>query len=144
MKATRSLTTSSRHRSEGVLLVALAGAVAAWLVPRGPVTTREALVAVVAALLVGLGAAWLARTRWILLIAPLTFMAVFELLRIRVDGPTVDGITPNGLYGVIALVAGRGIDALLMLLPLTVGCAWGLVLARRFRLTPKPSTAKAE
>jgi pimeloyl-ACP methyl ester carboxylesterase len=53
-------------------------------------------------------------------------------VRIRVDGPTVDGIALNGLYGVIALIGGRGIDALLMLLPLTVGCGWGLVVARRF------------
>jgi pimeloyl-ACP methyl ester carboxylesterase len=57
VKANRFLTGPSRHRSEGVLLVALAGAVAAWLASRGPVTTREALVAVAAALLVGLGAA---------------------------------------------------------------------------------------
>jgi hypothetical protein len=59
-------------------------------------------------------------------------MAVFELARIRVEGPTVDGIDLGGLYGVIALIGGRGIDALLMLLPLIVGCGWGVVLGRRY------------
>ena len=115
----------------GVLLVGFAGAVAGWLLPRGPVTTAEAMVTLLAALAVGVGAGWSARTRWVLLGAPVTFMVVFELARMRVDGPTVDGIPVNGLYGVIALVGGRGVDALLVMLPLLVGCGWGLVLARR-------------
>jgi hypothetical protein len=84
-------------------------------------------------LLAVLVASWLARSAWILLVAPITFVVVFDLARIRVEGPTVDGIDLSGLYGVIALVRGRGIDALLMLLPLIVGCGWGAVLSRRSR-----------
>ena len=84
-------------------------------------------------LLAGLVAGWLARSAWILLVAPITFVVVFELARIRVESPTVDGVDLSGLYGVIALVRGRGIDALLMLLPLIVGCGWGAVLSRRSR-----------
>ncbi|MCU1633028.1 MAG: hypothetical protein JWM61_1680 [Micrococcaceae bacterium] len=116
----------------GVLVVLLAGLVAGWLLPRGPVTTAAAVLTLAVALMAGLGAGWLARTAWILLIAPVAFMGVFELARIRVDGPTVDGIDLSGIYGIIALVGGRGIDALLMLLPLIVGCGWGFVLARRY------------
>jgi proline iminopeptidase len=124
----------------GMMLVALAGVVVGWLLPRGPVTTLEAIVALIALLGFGCGAGWLTRTRWILLVAPLTFMVVFELVRMRVEGPTVDGIALNGLYGVIALIGGRGIDAVLMLLPLTVGCAWGVVLVRRFGRTADQSS----
>jgi proline iminopeptidase len=116
----------------GVLVVMLAGLVAGRLLPRGPVTVPAALFALTVALAVGLGAGWLARFAWILLIAPFTFMAVFELARVRVEGPTVSGIDLGGLYGIIALIGGRGIDALLMLPPLIVGCGWGVVLGRRY------------
>jgi proline iminopeptidase len=119
----------------GALVVALVAVVAGWVLPRGPVTTREAILALVVAMGVGLAGGWVTRTRWILLVAPVTFMVVFEVVRMRVDGPTVDGIALNGLYGVIAVIGGRGIDAVLMLLPLTVGCAWGVVLVRRFERT---------
>ena len=128
-----------RPAATGALVVAVAAAVAGWLAPRGPVTTPEAVVALVAALAVGFGSGWLAKTRWMMLAAPVTFMAVFEVARVGTDGPTVDGIALGDLYGVIALVGGRGIDALLMLLPLVVGCSWGLLLARRLdRTAPGP------
>jgi proline iminopeptidase len=133
------LRSATGRSAAGVLLIGFAGAVAGWLLPRGPLTTAEAVVALLTALAVGAGAGWLTRARWILLVAPVTIMAVFELVRMRVDGPTVDGISLNGLYGVIAFVGGRGIDAALVLLPLIVGCSWGLVLARR--LHPSPAMA---
>jgi proline iminopeptidase len=133
---TKLVPTALTGRAAGILVVGLAGALAGWLLPRGPVTTPEAVIALVAALAVGFSAGWLAQTRWMLLAAPLAFMAVFEVSRMRVEGPTVDGIAVNGLYGVIALVGGRGIDAVLILLPLTVGCAWGLVVARQLSSSP--------
>jgi pimeloyl-ACP methyl ester carboxylesterase len=113
------------------------GAVAGWLTPRGPVTTVEALTAVVAALAVGVASGWLMRSRWAMLIAPLTFMLVFELARMRVDGPTVDGIRLDGIYGVIALIGGRGVDALLLLLPMVVGVSYGVLLANRRGTEPQ-------
>jgi proline iminopeptidase len=90
----------------------------------------------VATLGVGFGAGWLMRSRWALLMAPAVFMLAFELARMRANGPTVDAVTLDGLYGVIALVGGRGIDAILMLLPLTVGVSYGALLARRSTSTP--------
>ncbi len=123
-----------RPAAAGVLVVATAAAVMGWLIPRGPVTTPEAVLALVAALAVGFGSGWSANSRWMLLAAPVTFMLAFEVARVRTDGPTVDGIAVGGLYGVIAFVGGRGIDALLMLLPLIVGCSWGLLVARRLAL----------
>jgi pimeloyl-ACP methyl ester carboxylesterase len=120
------------------LVPVVAGALAGWLIPRGPVTTAEALIAVASALLVGFATGWLMRTRWAMLVAPVTFMLVFELARMRVDGPTVDGIRLDGIYGVIALVAGRGIDALLILLPMVVGVSYGIALAKRIQGPPDP------
>lgn len=108
-----------------------AGVVAGWLIPRGPVTTVETLSAVVVAFAVGFAAGWLMRSRWAMLIAPATFMLAFELARMRVDGPTVDGLRLDGIYGLIALVAGRGVDALLILLPMVVGVSYGVILAKR-------------
>ena len=92
----------------GALAVAIAwGALAGWWTPRGPVTTVEALVAVAASLVVGVVGGWLTRSRWAMLLAPVTFVAVFELTRLRVDGPMADGIHAS-FYGAIALITGRG------------------------------------
>ena len=110
-----------------------AGLLAGWLIPRGPVTTLQAVTALIAAVLVGAATGWWTRSRWSMVLAPATFMLVFELARVRVDGPTVDGIRLDGMYGVIALVAGRGVDAVLLLLPMIVGASYGAALARRSR-----------
>lgn len=131
MSETESSTITTGRVAAAVVLIALAGAVIGWLLPRGPVTTAQALVSLVALVAVGVGAGWLLRTRWAVVIAPVVFVAVFELARMRIEGPTVDGISLSGLYGIIALVGGRGIDALLLVLPLVVGSAWGVFLVRR-------------
>ncbi len=130
--------TASFTRRGGQWLVAAspaaaAGLVAGWLIPRGPVTTAEAVTALLAAILVGAATGWWTRSRWAMVLAPVTFMLVFELARMRVDGPTVDGIRLDGIYGVMALIAGRGVDAVLILLPMIVGASYGAALARRYR-----------
>jgi hypothetical protein len=61
------------------------------------------------------------RSRWAMVLAPAVFMLAFELARMRVDGPTVDDVRVGNLYGLVMLVAGRGVDAVLMLLPMIVG-----------------------
>ena len=108
-----------------VALMASMAVLAGWLIPRGPATTAEAVFTVMAALVLGFAVGWLIRSRWALLLAPAVFMLVFELVRMRANGPTVDGITLDGLYGVIAFVGGRGIDAVLILLPLMLGVSYG-------------------
>jgi pimeloyl-ACP methyl ester carboxylesterase len=110
---------------------ALAGILAGWLIPRGPATTVEAVVALFAALGVGIAAGRVAGSRWALLAAPVAFAAAFELARMRADGPTVDGIRLDGIYGVLMLISGRGVDALVMLLPMVLGAGYGVVLHRR-------------
>ncbi len=111
--------------------VVLLGAVVGWVFPRGPVTTLQALGCIAGACMAGLCAGWLMRSGWAILVVALLFMASFEVARLRIEGPTVDGVSVSNLYGIIALVGGRGVDAVLLLLPLLVGCGWGLAVAAR-------------
>ncbi|GAB3405368.1 alpha/beta fold hydrolase [Flindersiella endophytica] len=114
----------------GLLAPVLWGALAGWLTPRGPLTVAAALVSIVVSLGVGLAAGWILRSRWALPAAPVLFSGTFELVRLGATGPTVDA--PHlSLLGVLALVAGRGVHALLTLLPMLVGAAYGAGLARR-------------
>ena len=112
-----------------VAIPAVWGLVAAAWTPRGPLTTSTALSSILVSLVVGLMAGFLMRSRWAMLVAPVTFAAVFELARMSVDGPMVDGIHLT-MYGAIALVTGRAFHALLSLLPLVLGAAVGAGVAR--------------
>lgn len=51
-------------------IAATAAAIAGWLVPRGPVTTPEAAIALVVAIVVGFAASWVMRSRWALVLVP--------------------------------------------------------------------------
>jgi proline iminopeptidase len=119
-------------------LAAGAGLVSAWLTPRGPITTAQALASLGGALVIGLLSGLAMRSRWSLLVTPLVFMIVFELARLGVDGPTVDGIHLGSMLGVIAFVLGRGLHGLLVLAPMAVGAAYGVWLAARLgpRISP--------
>ncbi len=111
----------------GVALAA--GLVAAWLTPRGPATTTEALGWIVGTILVGLVAGWLSGTRWSMLLGPIAFTVAFEVGRQGSVGPTVDAVQLGSTYGIIAFVVGRGLTYLLALLPLALGNLVGVQLA---------------
>lgn len=116
------------------LLVAVAyGLVAGWWTPRGPVSTMEGLSAMGMGLLVGCIAGLLLRTRWAMLVAPVTFALAFEAARLGTSGPTVDGIHLTSTYGFMAFAVGRGVHALLALLPMVLGAALGAAMSRRLR-----------
>ena len=72
--------------------------------------------------------------------APVVFAVAFES-RTPLGGPTVDA--PHlSTYGVFALVVGRGLHALLSLLPIVVGAAWGaFAVARRDSSCPGVGSA---
>ncbi|MCA0377607.1 MAG: alpha/beta hydrolase [Gemmatimonadetes bacterium] len=107
------------------------GALAGVLTPRTPQTTASALTSIIVSLAVGVAAGLLTRSRWAILVVPVVFAVSFEIARIPVDGPTVD-TAHFSTYGVFALVVGRGFHALLSLLPMAMGAAWGaLAQARR-------------
>jgi pimeloyl-ACP methyl ester carboxylesterase len=112
-----------------VLAFALASA---WLMPRGPVTTTEALVTMAVALVVGLVVGAATGSRWALLLAPAAFVAVFELARIGAWGPTVDAPASAGMLHVLAFLLGRAPQWLLTVVPLLLGTLVGLALAPRF------------
>jgi pimeloyl-ACP methyl ester carboxylesterase len=107
------------------------GLISAWLAPRGPVTTSEALISMGAALVVGVGAGLVLANRWSILVTTVVFAVVFELARLGVEGPTVDAINLSGMYGIIALVLGRVVHGLLVLAPLALGSVYGVSLAGR-------------
>jgi pimeloyl-ACP methyl ester carboxylesterase len=114
-----------------VVLAAIVALTAAWLTPRGPITSNEALVSMTGALLLGLVAGGVMANRWSILVAPAIFVAVFELARLGVDGPTVDAINLGSFYGIIAFVLGRVAPGVLVLAPMALGGLYGVSLAAR-------------
>ena len=117
---------------------ALWAAIAGWWTPRGPLTTSQAIWSIILSLAIGVVAGLVMRSRWAILAAPVTFAAVFELVRLGTDGPTVDGIGAS-FYGLLVLGSGRGFHALLSLLPLAFGAVLGAGIARRLAAsTPAP------
>lgn len=109
-----------------MLLPAIWALASAWWMPRGPVSTLESLACLGIGLVVGLGAGWVSGSRWSILATPVTFVVVFELARLPIDGPTVDGFHLS-TYGVIAFVTGRLFHGLVALLPM----AWGAAAVQR-------------
>lgn len=106
------------------------GLLAAWWTPRGPLTTSESLATMIVGLLVGVIVGMAFRSRWAMLAAPVTSVAVFEAARLGIDGPTVDEIHTS-TYGIFAFVVGRGFHALVGLTPMILGAALGAGIARR-------------
>lgn len=112
-------------------VVATAALLSALLTPRGPITTVEALATMAMGLVVGTGAGFLAGRRRVVPLALVVFIAVFELVRLPVDGPTVDAIELGSMYGLIAAILGRGLHGLLVLAPMALGVHLGVELASR-------------
>lgn len=106
------------------------GLIAAWWTPRGPITTSEALAAMVLGLVVGAVAGIVTRTRWTMALTTVTFVAVFELTRAATVGPLVDGIHLGSPFGIIAFALGRGLHGLLAVAPMLLGAALGAAAAR--------------
>lgn len=113
-----------------IVLVVLDAVLTGWSTPRGAETTGQALTAIAVSLLVGIAAGFLAATRWAILLAPIGFAALFELTRLGTSGPLVDGIHLGGTYGVLAFASGRGLDVMLVLMPMALGAALGAGRAR--------------
>jgi len=124
-----------RDRRVGFTVAAGAAATAAvvvgWWTPRGPLTTSQAVTAMVIGAVVGALAGVATRSRWALLLAPVVFVAVFELVRIGADGPTVDAIRPGSTYGVLAFVVERVFHGLVALVPMMIGAAFAAAWACR-------------
>lgn len=101
----------------------------AMLMPRGPITTGQALACGAIALVVGLGAGFAMGNRWSLLVAPAAYVLVYELVRLGATGPTIDAIHIDSTLGIVALVVGRVAHGVLVLLPMATGALYGVWLA---------------
>lgn len=112
-----------------ILLAAVAGVLSGWLTPRGPVSTPQALITIAAALAVGMTAGMLVNSRWTAILAPVIYVVVFEMMRSGVEGPTVDAIILDNIYGIIAFVSGRLVHWILAVLPMMIGVVYGSLLA---------------
>ena len=121
----------------GIGAAALWGLVAGVWTPRGPLTAGPAIWSIVISLLLGGIAGLVMRSRWALLVGPVAFAAAFELARIGTDGPTVDAPALT-MYGVFALVVGRGFHALVSLAPMAFGAVVGAGIARHLDDAPYP------
>ena len=122
---------ASRWAGLAVTLAAgtVLGLLQSWLVPRGPITTLDALASMASALAVGIVAGWASGSRWSVLLTPVAFMAAFEVARLGATGPTVDGIRLESMFGIIAFAVGRGMHAVLAVLPIILGALYGVQLA---------------
>jgi proline iminopeptidase len=102
----------------------------AWLTPRGPVTSTQALLTMAFSVAVGLVVGASGR-RWSPLVAPAAFVAVFEVARMGAWGPTVDAPASLGLLHVLAFLVGRVPHALFAVAPMVFGALVGLAAAPR-------------
>ncbi len=107
-------------------LGALAGLLVAWTVPLGPATSTQALALVAFGLVVGLAAGVLMGSRWALLIAPLGYIAAFELMHWGSPVPSLGPIRLDETYGLLALILGRGFHGLVALLPMVLAAELGV------------------
>ncbi|HEU4515188.1 MAG TPA: DUF6064 family protein [Nocardioidaceae bacterium] len=133
-----------RHpRLPGVLVAlaasTVAGLVADWWTPRGPVTSGQALAAMAIGLTVGLVSGAAMRSRWAMLLAPAVFVLVFELGRVDAVGPSVDAVDLSSFHGLAAFAVGRLFHAVLVVLPMLLGVALGRAWALRGTVGTPPS-----
>lgn len=131
-----SLSTNRRGWVSVVGIAVAAGLGSAGLTPRGPITPTEALISMGIAFVVGVVAGLITTNRWSLLLLPIVFIAVFELARLPLTGPTVDGIHLGSTYGIIAFIVGRLWHGVLIFMPLGVGMLHGIGFRDRLNKTP--------
>ncbi len=108
----------------------LLGLLTALLLPQGPITVAQVWLAMAASLAVGLAAGFALRSPWAMLLAPLAYIILFELVRPAGAVPTVGAIRLDNTYGVLAFLVGRGFHGLVALLPLILGAGVAAFLTR--------------
>lgn len=100
--------------------------------PHWPVTAVEALATIALGLVVGCIAGAALRSRRALLLVPVTFLAVFEIVRIGATGPTVDAPTTVNAIALHASPAVRIVYGVLVaVVPMLLGAAYGRSWALR-------------
>ncbi|SHJ61408.1 Pimeloyl-ACP methyl ester carboxylesterase [Tessaracoccus bendigoensis DSM 12906] len=121
--------TLTRHIG-AVVVAVIAGLGCAWGMPRGPLDGVDVVASVALCLGAGVLAGWIAGSRIVMLTGPVALGIALELGRAHLVGPTVDA--PHlSLYGAIALILGRGVQAVFTVLPIILGASLGAALRRR-------------
>lgn len=127
--------TPELSRSSRLIVAVLVGLASGWLaglaLPRGPVTALGAVLLMAGSGAAGALAGLAARSRWALLLAPLGHVVAAELSRWGQPGPTVAPFQFDSSLGLLAVVLGRVLPGLLVVLPMLVGAAWGVGHAKR-------------
>ena len=113
----------------GAALVSLTGFLATLTMPYGPATAAQVWLVMASSLVVGLIGGLVLRTRWALLLLPLVYVLTVEATRLNAVGPTVDAIRLDNVFGILALIVGRGFHGVVALLPMLWGIGSGLTLA---------------
>jgi hypothetical protein len=88
----RLLSGGSAGLAVGAALAAGWELLSGWMMPRGPLTTGEALATMAVSLVIGIAARASMRSGWAMLVAPVVSVVVFEAARLGAEGPTVDAV----------------------------------------------------
>lgn len=116
----------------GVLvLAAVTGVLTGQLAPLGPVSTLGALAVMATGAGLGLVGGRVVGAVWVVVPLLVVHVAALELARSDVLLPTVHDVRLDSTWGVLALVLGRGMHALLLVLPMLLGALVGSRLTRR-------------
>ncbi|MFO7681003.1 MAG: alpha/beta hydrolase [Chloroflexota bacterium] len=102
----------------------------ALYMPRGPVTAVQLWLVLFSSLAIGLIGGLALRTRWAYLLLPFIYIAVVELTRLNITGPTVDALRLDNPFGILALLVGRGFHGVVAFLPMWLGVGIGLAWAQ--------------
>lgn len=112
-----------------LIVPVIAGLLVTRVMPRGPVTSNDALLMLGTSLIAGILSGYLLRRSLVMLLAPLLWLTAFELGRLSETGPTVDSIQLGSTFGILALISSRGVLLLLGILPIAIGAGYGIKLA---------------
>lgn len=120
------------------VIAAIVGLIIALTMPHGPATAGQSLIVMATGFVVGLAAGLFVRNRWAALLAVISYVAAVELGRLDAIGPTVDAVRLDNVFGVLALLLGRGFHGLVGLLPMILGAAIGIDWAGRIAGESQP------
>ena len=105
-----------------------------WLsslaMPRGPVSTGDALATIAMGLLVGAAAAVIRPTRWMLMLVLIGLVVGIEVGRLHIEAASL-AIRFDTPYGVIAFAVTRGVHAILLIPATALGVLLGIATAQR-------------
>ena len=117
----------------GIALIA--GLVVGLALPHGPTTQTQAILVLVGGLSVGLLAGLAMPSRWAMLIVPLAHIIAIEIVRWGIAGPSVGAIRLDNMYGILALVLGRGFYAFIAIAPMVAGVRLGAMFSQSWPTT---------